>query len=287
MPVDKSKIEWTDSTWLPVTGCTKVSPGCKFCFAERVAKRYWGARKFTDVQVHADRLDQPLRWRRPRRVFVNSMSDLFHEKVSVAFLAEVFDVMAAAERHTFQILTKRPDRMLAAMRDDVPHYAATTMAGDTALSTVLEIGEWPLPNVWMGVSVEDQARADERIPLLLQTPAAVRFLSVEPLLGPVTIPTVHSFGDQRWDGPRIDWVILGGESGGPSERALVTKGRTYSDRAPFFAWRPKDEALDWVRSLRDQCVAAGVPFFFKAWGGPTSKSGGRQLDGKTWDEYPC
>ena len=351
MPVDKSKIEWTDSTWSPVTGCTKVSPGCKFCYAERVAKRYWGARKFTDVKIHPDRLDQPLRWCRSRRVFVNSMSDLFHEAVSDEFLDQVFAVMARSDgtklsgrprvkrllsAHTFQVLTKRPERMARYLSDpETPYRVASTVAKSYVGFYPARGGcdwspwkPWPLPNVWLGVSVEDQARADERIPWLLQTPAAVRFLSVEPLLGPVDLtkwlPFFFSFpghlrrlGDERAmqtnddgsvlvqtaDGgiavrPALDWVIVGGESGGPPERALVERCATSAwanfhgaarkgcEACSGTGWAPKPEARTWVRSLRDQCVAAGVPFFYKQWGGPTPKAGGRMLEGREWNEYP-
>jgi protein gp37 len=219
-----TSIEWTDATWSPVTGCTKVSAGCKNCYAERVFPRTYGncqrckhaisahdviqngrgacclcdceafvGRKFTDVRTHPDRLDQPLRWNRPRRIFVNSMSDLFHEDVSFEFIDKTFSVMAAASWHTFQILTKRPARMLQYVDK---HRARLSLLSD----------QWPIPNVWLGVSVEDQKTADERIPILLQTPAAIRFVSYEPALGPVDF--------KRWlyDNPRLDWVIVGGES---------------------------------------------------------------------------
>lgn len=278
-----SAIEWTDYTWNPVTGCSKVSQGCHFCYAERLWPKVSAAeakrlgtmpRPFTDVRTHPERLSQPLRLRRPRRIFVNSMSDLFHEDVPREFVELVFSTMAAAKRHTFQVLTKRPERMRALMSGDI-----------------LSI---PLPNVWLGVSVEDQATADERIPLLLQTPAAVRFLSCEPLLGPIDlnripIPrgTVECAGGQL---PPVDWVIAGGESG-PKARPSHPQ---------------------WFTSLRDQCASAGVPFFFKQWGewlgaeqdgginargeqvlNATSgavrvgkKAAGRLLDGRTHDEYP-
>lgn len=252
---DKTNIEWTDATWNPVTGCSKVSAGCKHCYAERdwarlsanVATRYYG-RAFTDVECHRGVLDTPLRWKRPRRIFVNSMSDLFHEDVPYEFLDEVFDVMARAPQHVFQVLTKRPERMLAylvgaeaTIRDMVKYEpAAYTM-------------QWPLSNVWLGVSVEDQATADERIPLLLRTPAAVRWISAEPLLGPIDLNAVALLGttfsaivrggeDSRVKG--IDWVVVGGESG-PKARPMHP---------------------NWVRSVRDQCAAASVPFLFKQWG---------------------
>lgn len=232
---DHSGIEWTDATWNPVTGCTKVSPGCAHCYAERLALRLraMGNPRYRDgfaVTLHPDQLTLPLRWRGPRRIFVNSMSDLFHEAVPEDYIRRVFDVMVEGRRHVFQVLTKRSER-LAALAGRLP---------------------WP-ENVWQGVSVES-ARYTWRIDHLRNVPASVRFLSVEPLIGP--IPTL------RLDG--IDWVIVGGESGG---------GR-----------RPIDPA--WVRAIRDQCLEAGVPFFFKQWGGRTPKAGGRLLDGRTWDQVP-
>jgi protein gp37 len=232
---DKSAIEWTDATWNPVTGCTKVSPGCKYCYAERLAARLqlMGNPRYRngfDVTLHPDQLTLPLRWRAPRRVFVNSMSDLFHEDVPEAFIRQAFEIMNRAHWHTFQILTKRAQRLA----DLAPRL------------------RWP-PNVWQGVSVEDSQHT-WRIASLQKVPAAVRFLSIEPLLGPI--------GDLPLDG--IDWVIVGGESG-PN-------------------YRPVDP--DWVRGVRDQCVATGVPFFFKQWGGRTSKSRGRTLDEREWNEMP-
>ncbi|MBP6636051.1 MAG: phage Gp37/Gp68 family protein [Sulfuritalea sp.] len=251
----KTGIEWTDATWNPVTGCSKVSQGCKHCYAERdwarlsalrVRPTAYTGRAFTDVACHPERLAEPLRWAKPRRIFVNSMSDLFHEDVSDFFLVDVFAVMAAAERHTFQILTKRPARMRELLRN-------RGFIDEVARKTRFEHGVTWLPldyfdqltNVWLGVSVEDQATADERIPLLLDAPAAVRWISAEPLLGPVDV--------SRWldDGRNemalagtLDWVVVGGESG-PHARPMHP---------------------GWVRSLRDQCAAAGVPFLFKQWG---------------------
>ena len=232
---DHSAIEWTDATWNPVTGCTKVSPGCKNCYAERLATRLqlMGNPRYMKgfaLTLHDDQLQLPLRWRQPRRIFVNSMSDLFHGDVPEAFIQSVFRTMEQAHWHSFQVLTKRADR-LAKLAPKLP---------------------WP-DNVWMGVSVENADYAD-RIDLLRDVPAAVRFLSIEPLLGPLSKLRL-------W---KIDWVIAGGESG-PRHR------------------KP-DPA--WVRDIRDQCVKAGVPFFFKQWGGPIAKSGGRVLDGRTWDEMP-
>ena len=308
---ERTAIEWAESTWNPVTGCTKVSPGCKFCYAERITER-WG-QKFTDIKLHPDRLDQPLRWRKPRRVFVNSMSDLFHEEIPIDFLADMFNVMACAtvecgKRHTheeecwtgpphiFQILTKRPERMVNVLTNELPNYIGERWPGDSAISVAMSVN-WPLPNVWLGVSVENQEQADKRIPILLETPAAVRFVSVEPLLGPVDLEP-YLRGEWAEDvsghlgGETVDWVIVGGESGGPNSRRLVQKWgckpvtSVTVHKSGCNGWIPTQEGLTWVRSTRDQCVAAGVPFFFKQWGGPTPKSGGRILDGRTWDEYP-
>lgn len=234
--MSKTKIEWTDEVWNPVTGCSKVSQGCKHCYAERVFPRPYPGRAFTDVQMHPERIAAPLHWRKPRRVFVNSMSDLFHDDVPDEFIDQVFAVMALASQHTFQVLTKRPERA----RDYLARH------------------EMPLPNVWLGVSVEDQETADYRIPLLLRTPAAVRWISAEPLLGPVdlgNLPSVSGIGrhldalssacKEESDLPTtLDWVIAGGESG-PNARPMHP---------------------DWVRSLRDECADVGVPFFFKQWG---------------------
>jgi protein gp37 len=232
---DHSGIEWTDATWNPVTGCTKVSPGCKHCYAERLALRLRAMgnpryRNGFDVTLHPDQLDLPLRWRRPKRIFVNSMSDLFHEAVPDEYIRRVFEVMERADWHTFQVLTKRSER----------------------LARICRRLPWP-PNVWQGVSVES-ARYVSRIGHLRKVPAAVRFVSVEPLLGP--IPELPLDG--------IHWVIVGGESGG--ERREMTP--------------------EWARMVRDRCVEMGVPFFFKQWGGRTPKSRGRTLDGRTWDEMP-
>jgi protein gp37 len=238
MAADRSAIEWTEATWNPVTGCSKVSPGCAHCYAETLSERFhWSEHPWTEahaadnVVLHPERLDQPLRWRRPRTVFVNSMSDLFHELVPLEFIADVFAVMAEADRHIFQILTKR-HRRLAELAAELP---------------------WPA-NVWMGVSIENR-RWIERADYLREVPAAVRFISAEPLLG--------QLDELGLDG--IDWLIAGGES-----------GRRY---------RPV--RAEWIRDLRDRCQAAGVAFFFKQWGGRTPKAGGRLLDGIEWSEMPC
>jgi len=270
-----SAIEWTDATWNPVTGCDKVSTGCKHCYAETRALRLqkMGQPRYRDgfkVTLHPDKLDEPLRWRKPRRVFVNSMSDLFHEDVDGDFLTDVWETMAACPQHIFQVLTKRPERAREFLSLLMAFWVAEPRFRPSGGPSV----EVPPRNIWLGVSVENQKAADERIPLLLETPAAVRFLSCEPLLGPIEFLR-PDFSDRGhgpgWlvpgnaaDGPGIDWVIAGGESG--------------------LRHRPCDP--DWVRGIRDQCVAAGVPFFFKQWGGRIPKAGGRTLDGRTWDEMP-
>lgn len=264
-------IEWCDETWNPTTGCTKVSDGCDHCYAERVTERFHGPGAFERVVLHPERLSKPLHWRRPRRVFVDSMSDLFHDQVPDEFIARVFAVMAATPQHTYQMLTKRHGRMRSLLTDadafaeQVARAAGRLVEnGDDAFESVLW-GSWPLPNVWLGVSVEDQKRADLRIPALLDTPAAVRFLSCEPLLGPVDLSRwmgalvcgcgVPPEGAPGWSGgccaecmqperSDIDWLIVGGESG--------------ADARPMHP--------EWARSLRDQCQAAEVPFFFKQWG---------------------
>lgn len=276
---ERTGIEWTESTWNPVTGCSKVSQGCRHCYAERDWRRLqhlpsYAGRAFTNVATHGERLEQPLRWRRPRRIFVNSMSDLFHADVPDEFIDKVFAVMALAKQHTFQILTKRPDRMRAYLshgaREELVGIEAEALSGlDRHTASMSQRWPFPLPNVWLGVSVEDQATADERIPTLLQTPAAVRWISAEPLLGPVDlteikVPSEHDklnhsgfypsrfnamtteYDDKHYHQPAaaIDWVVVGGESG-PKARPMHP---------------------EWARSLRDQCAAAGVPFLFKQWG---------------------
>lgn len=264
-------IEWTEETWNPVTGCTKVSAGCDNCYAERITERFHGPGSFEQIVLHEDRLEKPLRWRKPRTVFVNSMSDLFHADVSKEFIARVFATMALTPRHTFQVLTKRPSRANLVMWDahfpELVREAVDDILGDYPV-TPRGVYDWPLPNVWLGVSVEDQETAVKRIPELLRLPAAVRFLSCEPLLSPLTFrwaPWAPLRGANHLDGLRaLDWIIVGGESG--------------------LAARPMDDR--WVRTIRDECVEAGVPFFFKQWGGRTPKANGRELDGRTWDEMP-
>ena len=294
---ERSSIEWTDATWSPVTGCTKVSPGCANCYIERTPPFRKEGRRFVNgeipVRLHPDRLEQPLRWRKPRMVFVVSMGDLFHEDVPDDFIDSVMVTMQQAFWHTFQVLTKRPERMR--------HWSFHNM-----------------PNVWLGVSVENQRWAEERIPLLLETPATVRFLSCEPLLGPLDLrpwlqkpkagpETLRPEAMQELEEigrlafPSIDWAIAGGESGGPEDRRLVERcdhfsveicrsdGMLTDGSHPCngTGWRPKPEALEWIRSIREQCREAQVPYFLKQWGGPRHDSGGRVLDGRTWDEMPA
>ncbi|HLI32095.1 MAG TPA: phage Gp37/Gp68 family protein [Solirubrobacteraceae bacterium] len=232
---DRSAIEWTEATWNPVTGCDQVSPGCAHCYAKSFAERWRGIpghpyEQGFDLRLWSQRLDQPLRWTRPRMIFVNSMSDLFHDEVPLEFIEEVFDVMGRAAQHTFQILTKRHER-LAELADQLVWH----------------------PNVWIGVSIENR-RFVHRADFLREVAAAVRFISAEPLLGPL----------DGLDLAGIDWLIAGGESG-PRHRSV---------------------RAEWLRKLRDRCIAANVAFFFKQWGGRHPRSGGRLLDGRTWDEMP-
>lgn len=230
-----SSIEWTESTWNPLTGCTKVGPGCKNCYAERMAKRLqaMGLEKYKNgfrLALHPETLEEPLNWSKPQTIFVNSMSDLFHKEVPAEFILQIFDVMRRAHWHQFQVLTKRAERLLEL---------------DASIA-------WP-DNVWMGVSVEN-ADVTYRVDFLRQTHAAIKFLSLEPLLGPLSALDLRG----------IHWVIVGGESG-PHARPLDA---------------------EWVREIRDQCKRAGIPFFFKQWGGTRKKKAGRLLDNRTWDELP-
>ncbi len=328
---DRSHIEWTDATWNPVRGCSIVSEGCRNCYAMRQAHRLGGegmpyegliratpgGPKWTgEVRTVPELLDQPLRWRKPRRIFVNSMSDLFHPAVPDEFIARVWAVMHQSRRHVFQVLTKRPERMAAWLGRCgnggglrwITHNGTEPERAYNGTGIVVGTSDrWPLPNVWLGTSAEDQAALDERAPHLIATPAAVRFLSLEPLLGPIAFP-LRSRGSVFWGA--IHWVIVGGESG-PGARPMHP---------------------DWPREIRDQCVSAGVPFFFKQWGAWSpvwytpdgerhylklvntdrerivtaddvrpihdgshavnmvrvgKKAAGRELDGRAWDEYPC
>ena len=230
-----SRIEWTETTWNPVTGCTKISQGCKHCYADRMSRRLqaMGVAKYRDgfsVAIHPQVLRDPLRWRKPRLVFVNSMSDLFHQAVPTAFIEAVFAVMNEASHHTFQVLTKRPS--LVSQLNSRLHWT---------------------PNIWLGTSIESEPWLN-RLDFLRATGAQTKFLSLEPLLGPLRRLTL--------DG--VDWVIAGGESG-PGARTMHP---------------------DWVRDIRDSCLENRVPFFFKQWGGVFKKRTGRTLDGRTWDQFP-
>ena len=232
---NSSSIEWTEATWNPVTGCTKVSDGCTHCYAERMSFRLqaMGKPQYADafkLTIHPETLGLPSSWKSPKLIFVNSMSDLFHQDIPLAFIQQVFATMNECARHTFQILTKRPHLAL--------NYSSQL--------------PWP-PNVWLGTSVEDR-RVLDRVAFLREIPAAIRFLSVEPLIGPI------------WRLPlrKIDWVIVGGESG-PGARPMQP---------------------EWVRTIRDRCTQRGVPFFFKQWGGINKKESGRTLDGRTWNQMP-
>ena len=232
---DRSAIEWTEATWNPVTGCSKVSPGCAHCYAETFAERFRGVpahpyEQGFDLRLWPARLEQPLKWKRPRVIFVNSMSDLFHEDIPEEYISAVFEIMRQASWHTFQVLTKRHQRLVE-LAPSLPR----------------------LPNVWIGVSIENR-RFVKRADYLRQVDAAVRFISAEPLLGEL----------EGLDLAGIDWLIAGGESG-PRHRRINA---------------------DWVRKLRDQCAAEDAAFFFKQWGGRTPKAGGRILDGRTWDDLP-
>jgi protein gp37 len=310
----QTKIEWTDRTWNPTRGCSRVSEGCRNCYAERMASRFSdeghafegiairtpsGPRWTGKVELIESKLSEPLHWKKPQRVFVNSMSDLFHEALSHEAIIEVFAVMALAAWHTFQILTKRPERMFRILNS--PAFLECVEDRQASLSRShggVPIGiDKPLPNVWLGVSVEDQATADARTPLLLQTPAAIRFVSYEPALGPVDFSNyvyqcyqpVKDFPRERpAKFPALNWIIAGGESG-PGARPAHP---------------------DWFRSARDQCKAAGVAFFFKQWGewlpdtqNPVmvalesmiigngainvgKKKAGALLDGREWKEFP-
>lgn len=289
---EHSSIEWTDATWNVIVGCSRVSKGCENCYAERLAG---GRLKHTESRKGLTRetshgpvwtgetrlvekwLDQPLRWSRPRRIFVCAHGDLFHDSVSNEQIAVVFAVMAAAPRHTFQVLTKRPERAVQWF-----HWFKWLPEDDDASAGVfsprLMNVDWPLPNVWIGTSIEDQKTADERIPYLLEIPAAVRFLSAEPLLGPIDLRDWFDAGHETggpagWVGDPIgiQWIIVGGESG-PNARPMKS---------------------EWARQIRDDCEEANVPFFFKQWGAygedgvkRSKKANGRLLNGVTHDGMP-
>jgi protein gp37 len=238
---DRSSIEWTDATWNPIRGCTKISPGCAHCYAETFSERFRGVPGHPyefgfDLRLVPEKLAEPLRWSKPRMVFVNSMSDLFHEEVPDHYILDVVRVMQLAEWHTFQVLTKRSERLRDLLRTNL-RFAAE------------------LPHVWWGVSVENRRHGLPRIDHLRAAPASVRFLSIEPL--------IEDLGTVNLEG--IRWIIVGGESG-PGARPMKR---------------------EWVASIRDQCRAARIPFFFKQWGGTRKGKSGRELDGRTYDEFPC
>lgn len=329
----KTKIEWTEYSWNPVTGCTPVSEGCENCYARRMANRLKGRCGYPSddpfrVTIHPERLEEPLRWKKPRKVFVCSMGDLFHEDVPFSYIAQVFDVMCswrwpnkASEQagdesmledpgHTFMVLTKRPQRF-----HEFLSWLGDFWPGDSPVNINLEVEGHFGKHIWLGVTAENQQRADERIPILLQIPAAVRFVSIEPMLGPINFRWFPAWSENapttamnpynggrtnEYDGlRRLDWIICGGETG-PGARPLHP---------------------DWVRNLRDQCQAAGIPFFFKSWGqwrvehrqsevvelnrlksnqcvakaqsgghylftSVRKKKAGRLLDGQEWNEVP-
>lgn len=276
--MNNTKIDWVDKSWNPVSGCTKVSEGCRHCYAERYALRFWGERKFTDVLCHPAKLYEPEKVRKPSRIFVNSMSDLFHEQVPDDFIRLVFQAMGRSPWHTFFILTKRARRMcelIAAFNNELDFFYDAWWGEKS--DPIMKF----LPNVWIGVSIENQAAANDRIPWLLKTPAALRFLSVEPMLGPVDLHKIE--GDQvSWNvltGTRftytdkgsammllhqgqIDWVICGGETG--------RDARTMNP--------------NWVKDLLGQCTEVRVPFFFKQWGGGRVKE--HLIDGAEWRQWP-
>lgn len=258
-----SKIEWTDQTWNPSTGCSKISSGCKFCYAETMAKRLklMGSSRYTDgfkFTMHWDKIEEPLTWKKPRKVFVNSMSDLFHEDTDIEFLRQVFDVMQRTPQHSYQVLTKRPGKMLEVLTQFEKEGCYT-----------------PQNHIWLGTSVENElvlSRIDE----LRDVPAKVRFLSCEPLIGAL--------------GPdlcleNIHWVIVGGESGVHLHKESTRNRRALVDYVDK-QWVPREERMEWVRQIRNACIDQHVAFFFKQWGGATSKAAGRELDGVVWDEYP-
>ena len=264
--MDKTGIEWTDATWNPIRGCSKVSAGCKFCYAETMAARFAGeglpyngvienGKWNGKITFHEDKLDQPLRWKKPRKIFVNSMSDLFHKNVSDEWLDKIFGTMFSAPHHTYQILTKRPERMKFYLDSRVSMLDKYRTMGEEVEAR---------SNIWLGVSFENQKAIDERMPILIKTRAAVRWASIDPLLESIDFSVSIFLSD------KLHWVVVGGESGPGS--------------------RPMDP--DWARSLRDQCDFAEIPFLFKQWGDwfdgerVGKKLAGRHLDGKLHDGYP-
>jgi protein gp37 len=257
-----TKIEWADATWSPITGCSKISEGCAHCYAERMAHRLAGRYGYPRAPnqfrptFHADKMTQPDVWKKPRRIFVCSMADIFHPAVEPLWIAIILRVIERNPRHTFMLLTKRPEVLVEHLKN----------------SMIAQFFDKPTPNLWMGVTAENQDRADERIPILLRIPAVVRFVSVEPMLAPIDLTFVgekltRALLPLNAPAPHLDWVICGGETG-PGARPMYT---------------------DWVRSLRDQCVAADVPFFFKKWGSwhADSVDGDGIIDGKEWRQFPA
>lgn len=291
----KSGIEWTatvhedgsvtqGSTWSPVSGCTKQSAGCKNCYAEREVETRWSknprsiwyGRKFTDIQLHVDQLDKPISWKTGRKIFVCPRADLFHESVPDTMIDKVFAVMAITPQHTYQVLTKRAARLHAYLTDPGRKERIAAVIASMALANPkIRVPGWeyPLRNVWVGVSAENQETYDERIQYLEKIPAAVRWLSLEPLLGDIFLDLTDCMGHPL---NRVDWVVVGGESGSEKDA------------------RPMDP--NWVRYLRDQCIAARLPFYFKQWGAwyrtdkgmeyVGKKQSGCELDGKVWHQYP-
>ena len=286
----KTRIEWADTVWNPVTGCTPVSPGCAHCYARTMARRLAGrcgypADEPFRVTLHPERLSEPLRWTKPRRVFVCSMGDLFHDDVDEKFIAKVWAIMDLARQHTFMVLTKRPERALKLLTDEDFQFHVgwfqSQAVREFGLPQPKEIGPMPLRNCWAGVTAEDQQRANERIPILLQIPAAVRFVSVEPMLEAVDLSSVPiNYGEGFFGDPfrpypilrsgrnrtynTLDWVICGCETG-PGARPME---------------------VNWVRDLRDQCQEAGVPFFLKALRVDGKVVKLPELDGRKWDQVP-
>ena len=280
---DSSKIEWTNATWNPVTGCTKVSPGCDHCYAETFAERWRGIpghhfEQGFDVTLRPERLEQPRRWKRPRRIFVNSMSDVFHEAIPDDFILQMFAVMAVTPQHTYQVLTKRHGRMRSLLSK--PKFADDVWALVWQLDGGLawRRRQWPLRHVWCGVSAEDQHWADIRIPALLHTPAAVRFVSAEPLLGPIDLEPYIPLGCDCGTGllgghedtcmlvrPTLDWVIVGGESG-PGARPC---------------------GLGWIEELVNQCHATETPMFVKQFGSVLGREFGAGPKGGDMDRWPA
>lgn len=271
--------KWWDESWNPITGCTPTSPGCDNCYAKSMATRFAGTAGYPKddpfgVTFHPERLKTPLAWKKPRRIFVCSMADLFHEDVKQEWIDEIFNVMSNAPRHTFLVLTKRPERMKAALKDLGNRWKSNVFGGNCA-------PRWPLENVWLGVTAENQETAEERIPVLLSIPAEKRFVSVEPMLGAVDLKRLVYNSEvivdalngrhgcvypMAGENNSLDWVICGGETG-PKARPVHP---------------------DWVKDIRDQCRASSVPFFFKGWGRRSQfvMVPGRILDGRTWDEVP-